>query len=44
MHALRSIRLIGPGAAIGSRQLHEAWMDHYVTQAASKAKPNGGIA
>src|ERR1700730_2266870 len=30
-------------AAIGSRQLHEAWMDHYVTQAASKAKPNGGI-
>ena len=30
-------------AVIGSHQLHEAWMDHYVTQAASKAKPNGGI-
>jgi hypothetical protein len=28
---------------IGSCQLHEAWMDHYLTQAASKAKPNGGI-
>jgi hypothetical protein len=30
-------------AVIGSHQLHEAWMDHYVTQAAAKAKPNGGI-
>jgi hypothetical protein len=24
-------------------QLHEAWMNHYVTHAGSKAKPNGGI-
>jgi hypothetical protein len=24
-------------------QLHEAWMHHYVTQAGSKAKPNGCI-
>src|SRR6266516_4412078 len=25
-------------AVIGSCQLHEAWMDHYLTQAASKEK------
>jgi hypothetical protein len=43
--ALVAVHSLDPAtsARIGSRQLHEARMHHYLTQASSKAKPNGGI-